>query len=154
MESIMNRAEQRMSELELTPAEFARRMEELPQTINNWRKRGKIPGDKIFKAAGVLNCDAHWLQEGKNAAIDTSSPINKSAMSDAVTLVLFIQEKTGKEFSVNEWTELLTHFYTKYETELKTGTKTDKSELLLDFHTLMDELKSTKKPPFPEIETS
>ena len=36
---MINRVETRMDSLGFTPAEFSRRMEELPQTFNNWRKR-------------------------------------------------------------------------------------------------------------------
>ena len=40
--------------LGLTPAELARRIGESQQVLNNWRRRGAIPGRKLAKVAGAL----------------------------------------------------------------------------------------------------
>lgn len=40
--------------LGLTQAELARRIGESQQVLNNWRRRGAIPGRKLAKVAGAL----------------------------------------------------------------------------------------------------
>jgi transcriptional regulator with XRE-family HTH domain len=55
-------------------AEFARRVGESPQAIQNWKKRGRIPAEKHAKVAHTFGKSIEWLQTGVDrssaAAID------------------------------------------------------------------------------------
>lgn len=142
----ISRAENRMKDLDISPAEFSRQMDELPQTYNNWKKRGNIPGNKLFKAASVLKCNPKWLADGSGNVADigsiNDSGLNKAAAEDAITVIKFIENKTGSELSVAEWSELFTHFYDKYDKAYRSSETVDKAELMLDFYALMEKLKN------------
>jgi phage repressor protein C with HTH and peptisase S24 domain len=60
----IDRMEQRLRELEWSAAEFARRVGESPQNITNWRKRGKIAGNKRHVVAQELGITTDWLIHG------------------------------------------------------------------------------------------
>ena len=145
-----------MEALNLTPAELSRRVEESPQTYNNWKKRGKIPGDKIFKVADVLECSARWLAVGVEEAVDQvnkpqaqySPGINESAVKNAITVIKFIENKTQSTLSIDQWSELFTHFYNKYVIGQKTGKEVDKADLVFDYHSIIE----NKKNKSPETE--
>lgn len=66
----------------MKPAELARRMGEIPQTVNGWLNRGRIPIEKAYKAAKVLDCQPSELNDDipENAKELTrdSSPITSS----------------------------------------------------------------------------
>lgn len=149
METMINRVETRMSSLGFTPAEFSRRMGELPQTFNNWRKRGNIPGNKLFKAAEVLECNARWLSDGTDGIEESpgkySVGLNKSAIKDAIAVIKFIENKTQSELSIDEWTGLFSHFYKKYDAGQRAGTEVDKAELVLDYPSIIERIKNNKQ---------
>lgn len=52
-------------ERRLTWAAFARLVEESPQTINNWRKRGRVPGDKRYKVASKMGISVEEFMGGE-----------------------------------------------------------------------------------------
>lgn len=45
-------------------AEFARQVSESPQAVNNWIKRGRIPGEKHYAVARALGKTVEWIVEG------------------------------------------------------------------------------------------
>jgi transcriptional regulator with XRE-family HTH domain len=47
--------------LGLSQAEFARLIKESQQVVNNWRRRGAIPGRKLPKVAGALGVTVEEL---------------------------------------------------------------------------------------------
>lgn len=145
---MINRVETQMDSLGITPAEFSRRMGELPQTYNNWKKRGNIPGNKLFKAAEVLECSAAWLSEGSNEVRESSpsyaSELNDSSVKDAITVIKFIENKTQSELSIDEWAGLFSHFYEKYDAGQRAGTEVDKAELVLDYPSIIERIKNNK----------
>jgi phage repressor protein C with HTH and peptisase S24 domain len=63
-ETEIDRMDARLQELALSTAEFARRVGESPQNINNWRKRGKIAGNKRHVVAQELGVATDWLING------------------------------------------------------------------------------------------
>jgi len=148
MDTIISRVEIRMDLLGITAAEFSRRMGETPQTYNNWKARGNIPGNKLFKAAEVLECSAAWLSDGVNeariASPHYSAGLNESAIKDAITLIKFIENKTRSELSVDQWSGLFSHFYEKYDAGYSSGIEPDKAELVLDYSSIIERIKNNK----------
>lgn len=47
----------------LTQEEIARRIDESPQTLTNWKSRG-VSKSGSLKAAAVFNCSANWIWKG------------------------------------------------------------------------------------------
>lgn len=45
-------------------ADFAKALDELPQTINSWKKRGYVPGAKWRDVARVLKRSMNWVAYG------------------------------------------------------------------------------------------
>lgn len=48
----------------MSQADFARAVGETPQTVQNWKTRGAIPGNKLPTVARVLNTSVDWLLTG------------------------------------------------------------------------------------------
>lgn len=46
-----------------TPSDLAKLLNQSPQTINNWEKRG-ISRDGLLDAPGIIGCRAEWLRKG------------------------------------------------------------------------------------------
>ena len=61
----ITRLDDRLSELNLSFADLARMVAETPQAVNNWRKRGRIPGAKLSKVAAALFVTTDWLLSGE-----------------------------------------------------------------------------------------
>lgn len=58
-------------------AELSRRIGEKPQTVNNWKARGRVPASKLPLLAAVLGVSNDWLLTGNNPLPTTSpSPVN------------------------------------------------------------------------------
>lgn len=51
----------RLAELGMSQADFARAIKESPQTVQNWKLRGAIPANKIAAVARELRTSADWL---------------------------------------------------------------------------------------------
>jgi len=140
----------------MSQSKLARAIGVTPQTVqylcSNQREQNK--GSKYTgQLAKILRVDSHWLETGqgeyallevKEEPAEYSPLLNKMAVKDTITFIRYIEHKVEAELSIEEWTTLFTHFYEKYDASYKKGIKVDKTELALDFHSLMDELKSTK----------
>jgi DNA-binding transcriptional regulator YiaG len=57
-------------------AEFARQIGESPQVVNNWIKRGRIPGEKHYAVAKAIGTTVEWIIEGeRSSALKTGEAI-------------------------------------------------------------------------------
>jgi phage repressor protein C with HTH and peptisase S24 domain len=54
------------------PAEVARLLNESPQLINNWERRG-VSSSGLLKIALTLGCRAAWLSTGEGSMIETAT---------------------------------------------------------------------------------
>jgi phage repressor protein C with HTH and peptisase S24 domain len=54
-----------LGELKWSLADLAREIQESPQTINNWKKRGRIAGAKRATVAAKVGRTSDWLATGK-----------------------------------------------------------------------------------------
>lgn len=64
MDSPIKRMDRRLAELGRTYTDLARDIGESPQTINNWRSRGRIPTGKVAKLAEKLEISTDYLLAG------------------------------------------------------------------------------------------
>ena len=63
----------RLKELRITEAEFARRLRESQQVLNNWKRRGSIPKKKIPKVATELGITIELLLTGQDLIKEESA---------------------------------------------------------------------------------
>lgn len=89
---------------------------------------------------------AEQANEIAEARENYSVGLNKSAVKDAITVIKFIENKTRSQMSIDEWTELFNHFYHKYDVGYKSGTEIDKAELVMDYPTIISNIKNNKSP--------
>lgn len=64
MQSVIARLIARLKACDMSQADLARAVGETPQTVQNWKKRGAIPANKLPAVARVLNTSADWLLGG------------------------------------------------------------------------------------------
>lgn len=85
MNEIFERLIQAASKLDLQGnSNIARFLNESPQVVTNWSKRG-VPARKIIEIAPLLGVSPEWLQTGKGAINNEASPINISALINVAT---------------------------------------------------------------------
>lgn len=66
----------------LTPSEVARLLDESPQTLNNWEKRG-ISKNGLLKAQRVIGCRSEWLQDGNGLMCAPGIAVNTASVAGA-----------------------------------------------------------------------
>lgn len=86
-ETPINRVEAKLKELRWSWAEFARRVGETSQTVNNWRKRG-IPEGQYYPVAKAIGITVECLVEGSGPKV----PMKKQG-----ALPSGAQKERGKE---------------------------------------------------------
>jgi SOS-response transcriptional repressor LexA len=65
-----------LDEQRVSPSEFARKLGTTPQVLNNWKTRGRVPGDRLFDVAKAMGRSAKWLKDGEDEVrIITSHPL-------------------------------------------------------------------------------
>lgn len=99
----------RLAQIGMSDVEFARAVNESAQTIYNWKKRGQIPGRKLFRVAAAINVSPEWLQYGRETAVNenlstTHALVTKLARAissgdvsarDIITLDILISHMTA-----------------------------------------------------------
>ena len=89
MSDIIKRLAQQVSNLPGGWAELARRINEKPQTVNNWKARGQIPAAKLAKVASALEVTADWLLSGSQ---QPSEPETRARVKLGQDVTLWDQE--------------------------------------------------------------
>lgn len=66
-QAMLQRVNERLKTLNMSWAEFARRLGTTDQRVYNWRKRG-VPKSEADKVASILECSTDWLLTGVHTA--------------------------------------------------------------------------------------
>jgi hypothetical protein len=115
------------------PAEVARLLNESPQLVNNWERRG-ISSAGMLKAADTLGCRANWIAKGEEPMIEsgTQTPDSPQGTTWTKKLIERLIDADARGEVSKEIAEIVNKILDLQLAGASTATPADRSRLVED----------------------